>query len=163
MTAWILSLVYFNLSQTCLPTQKCILLAKTQTPCSLSLKLTPKVLIPENGELSAQVQHCRVQLMYPGMDTVQLDVLDIVNELSLGRHCDIEPINAAPQARHMSIQALFDFLQAVCEGVQAATDSLQLGEPSIQAIAGPPALHDLCHIVVPDYLDLSAQIAEPSL
>lgn len=127
------------------------------------LKLTPKVLIPENGELPSQVQHRGVERMYPGVDTVQLDGLDVVNELSLGRHGDVEAVHAAPQARHVFVQAQFDFFQVVCEGVQAAAEPLQLGEPSVQAVAGPPTLPHLHRVVVPDYLDLSAQVVEPDV
>ena len=51
--------------------------------------------------------------MYVGVDVLQLDILDIVDEFSLRRHRDIKSINAAPQPRHMSVQALLDPLQAV--------------------------------------------------
>ena len=114
-------------------------------------------------ELPAQILHWGVQLVYLGVDALQLDFLDIVNKISLRRHCDIESINTAPQARHMSVQALLDPLQAVWERVKTAADSLQLGESLVQAIAGLPTLPHLCHIVAPNYLDLFAQIVESNL
>lgn len=101
--------------------------------------------------------------MYSGVDVVQLDRLDVVNETSVRRHRGVELVDAAPQAGHVSVQALFEPPQAVGKRVQANTDPLQLGESLVQAVAGPPALPHLGHKVVPDDVNLFVQISKPSL
>lgn len=101
--------------------------------------------------------------MYSGVDLLQLDCLDVVNESSVRLHCGIEFVDAGPEAGHMSVQALFEPPQAVGKRVQADTDTLQLGESLVQGAAGPLALLHLCHIVVPDDVNLFVQISKPSL
>lgn len=78
-------------------------------------------------------------------------------------YCDIKSINAAPQPRHMAVQALSNPFQAVWEGVKPSTYSLQLGQALVQAIAGPTALPNLCHVVAPDDLDLIGNISKLNL
>lgn len=100
--------------------------------------------------------------MYVGADLLQLDVLDIVDNISLRRDCGVEPVHAAPQPGHMSVEALLDPLQGFGEGVEAAADSLQFGQSSVQAVAGSPALSHFRQVILINDLDLFAQAAKPN-
>lgn len=63
----------------------------------------------------------------------------------------------------MLVQALHNSLQAVWEWVETSAHSFQLGEPLVQAIAGPSALPNLCNIVASYDLDFFANISELDL
>lgn len=63
----------------------------------------------------------------------------------------------------MLVQALHNSLQAVWEWVETSAHSFQLGQPLVQAIAGPSALPNLCDIVASNDLDFLANISKLDL
>ncbi|KAG7267449.1 hypothetical protein CRUP_033404 [Coryphaenoides rupestris] len=85
-------------------------------------RLTREVLHGEVAELLGEVQQGRVQRAHLGADGHQLDVLQAVEVVALGRHGGVEAGDVAPESRDVAVQTGLDAAQAHGDRVQPAAD-----------------------------------------